>query len=172
MPLLKRKEKSRKPSAPPKIAGKSILAASSNKTADQEMGGKSSAHSDKPTPSASKMANTAESQPGHVSADQGQTSIQKVQQIADFASHHPEPKQAENSPLAEATRAPTNDDLSDAVTHIKTAGKSGKLMANEETKRIEERYVVVNKGLLRVPRLTKVSDATLKNCRRIEMLLS
>ena len=69
------------------------------------------------------------------------------------------------------TAVPSNSDLSSSVMQGRTAGKNQNLTGVAAEKRKEENYVVVNKGQLRMPRLAKVSDDTLKNCRVISWSL-
>ena len=77
--------------------------------------------------------------------------------------------QSENRTDIEPSHVSANDSETNIhkTQQIAKNVKKNKLTAVIAERRKEENYVVVNKGQLRVPRLAKVSDDTLKNCRVI-----
>lgn len=167
LPLLQRKGKGVKQSVETKKVIQSGKEASTSKTDDSGKDAKSSVNPSISTAPVLQSENRTDIEPSHVSANDSETNIHKTQQIAKNVSEPSKPEPEESAPSVEETAVPSSDGLSSSKVEGRTAGKKNKLTAVIAERRKEENYVVVNKGQLRVPRLAKVSDDTLKNCRVI-----
>ena len=167
LPLAKRKEKDGRQPAETKKAVQSGKETSASKTEEKGKDDKATRDSTVSIVSELQNANLTEIKPGHVSANNMQTIIHKTQQIAKNTNKLLKPERGESASSAERAVLPSSNDLSSSVTHNRTAGINKNLTALVEDNRIEESYFVVNKGQLRLPRVAKVSDDTLRNCRVI-----
>ena len=171
LPLLQRKEKGAKQPVATKKAIQSGKEASASKTDDMGKDAKTSVNPAISSAPVSQSANRTDVEPSHVPANDSETNIHKTQQIAKTIYKSAKPEREESVLPVEKTAVPSTSSLSSSVIQIRTAGKFKNLTAVVAEKRKEENYVVVNKGLLRLPRLAKVSDDTLKNCRVISWSL-
>ena len=171
LPLAKRKEKDGRQPAETKKAVQSGKETSASKTEEKGKDDKATRDSTVSIVSELQNANLTEIKPGHVSANNMQTIIHKTQQIAKNTNKLLKPERGESASSAERAVLPSSNDLSSSVTHNRTAGINKNLTALVEDNRIEESYFVVNKGQLRLPRVAKVSDDTLRNCRVISCTL-
>lgn len=171
LPLLQRKEKGAKQPVATKKAIQSGKEASASKTDDMGKDAKSSVNPAISSAPVLQSANRTDFEPSHVSANDSETNIHKTQQIAKTIYKSAKPEREESVLPVEKTAVPSTSSLSSSVIQIRTAGKHENMTTVVAERRKEENYVVVNKGLLRVPRLAKVSDDTLKNCRVISWSL-